>query len=96
MWTLEYSLKWAGLLVSVQNLLDNADTGMPLRQDCPPSLINSMTGHYDSTSTHSTSFLLAFLTSVQQGLAWECIFVALNGTSMDCHTYMEIYWKPLK
>ena len=36
---------------------------MPLTQVCPP-LINSTTGHYNSTGMHSTSLWLAFLASV--------------------------------
>ena len=57
---------------TVQNSLDNADTGMPLTQDCPAPLIDSTTGHYNSTGTHSTSLWLVFLTSIQQGRALEC------------------------
>ena len=30
---------------TVQNSLDNTDACMPLVQDCPPSLIESTTGH---------------------------------------------------
>ena len=65
-----YSVKWTGSHLSstqtVQNSLDNADAYMPLTQDCPPLLIDSTTGHYNSTGMHSTSLWLAFLTSVQQ------------------------------
>ena len=34
---------------TVQNSLYNADAGMPLAQDCPAELIDSTTGHYNST-----------------------------------------------
>ena len=37
---------------TVQNLLNNADTRMPLTQDCLPLLVDSTTGHYNSTGTH--------------------------------------------
>ena len=40
---------------TVQNSLDSADAGMPLAQDCPAPLIDSTTGHYDNTGTHSSS-----------------------------------------
>ena len=46
-------------------------------KDCPPPLIDSTTGHYNGTGTHSTSLSLAFLTSVQQGRAPEHSFVML-------------------
>ena len=55
-------------------------------QDCPPPLIDSTTGHYNSTCTHRTSLWSAFLASVQQGRALECAFVALNITVTYCHT----------
>ena len=57
---------------------------MPLTQVCAP-LINSTTGHYNSTGTHSTSLWLAFLTSVQQGRALECSFISLDNMSINCH-----------
>ena len=62
---------------------------MPLVQDCPPPLIDSTTGHYNSASTHSTSLWLAFLTSVQQGRALERGFIGLNSMSMHCHAYRK-------
>ena len=51
---------------TVQNSLDNADACMPLMQDWPVPLIDSPTGHYNNTGTHSTSLWLAFLTSVRE------------------------------
>ena len=60
---------------------------MLLRQDCPPLLINSTTGYCYSIGMHSGSLWLAFLTNVQQGRALERAFVALNPTSIHCHTY---------
>ena len=53
--------------LTVQNLLDNAHTGMSLMHDCPALLIDSATGQNSSTVMHSTSLWLAFLASVQQG-----------------------------
>ena len=53
-------IPWSGQIFgpnstwSVQHSLNNADAHMPLRQDCPQPLINSTTGHYNSTCTHST------------------------------------------
>jgi len=35
-------------------------------------LINSTTGHYNSTGMHSTSLWSAFLAIIQQGRALEC------------------------
>ena len=46
---------------TVQNLVD---AGMPVAQDCLLPLINSTTGHYNSTGTHGTSFWLSFLAIV--------------------------------
>ena len=74
---------------TVHNSLDNVDTHLPLMQACPPPLIDSTTGHYNSIDSHSSSLWLAFLASVQQGRALECAFVALNSTGMHCHAY----WK---
>ena len=70
--------------------LDNADAGMLLAQDYPPLLIDSTTGHYNSAGTHSTSLWLVFLTSIQQGRALECAFVALNGMSTCCQAYQKL------
>ena len=74
---------------TVQNSLDNADTHLPLTQGCPPPLIDSTTGHYNSTGSHSTSLWSAFLVSIQQGRALERAFVALNSTGMYCHAYRK-------
>ena len=38
----------------------------------PPLLINSTTGHYNSTGMYSTGLWSGFLTSIQQGRALEC------------------------
>ena len=62
---------------------------LPLTQGCQPLLINSTTGHYNSTGMYSTSLWSAFLTSVQQGRALECAFVALNSTGTHCHAYRK-------
>ena len=56
----------------VQNSVDNADACMPRMRDCPPLLIDSTTGHYNSTFMHSTSLWLAFLATEQQRSALEC------------------------
>ena len=74
---------------TVQNSLNNADAGRPLAQDCPALLVDSPTGHYTNTGTHSSRLGLPFLAIVQQGRALECAFVALSGTSTHCHSY----WK---
>ena len=60
MWTPCYFVKWTDFFAlastwTVQNLLENADTGMPLAQDCSAPLIDSPTGHYTSTGTPSYS-----------------------------------------
>ena len=49
----------------------------------------STTGHYNSIGLHSSSLWSAFLTSVQQGRALECAFVALNNTGMHYHAYRK-------
>ena len=54
---------------TVQNSLDNAVARLPLIQGSPPLLINSTTGHYNSTGMQVTSLWSAFLASVQQGRA---------------------------
>ena len=63
------------------------DACRPLTQDCPPLLIESTTRHYNSTGMHSTSFLIAFPVSVQQGRALERTSKALKGMSMHCHAH---------
>ena len=60
---------------TVRNLLDNADAGRPFTQDWPALLIDSATGHYNSSGMHSTSLWLYFLTSTQLGRALERNFV---------------------
>ena len=75
--------------MAVQNSLNNADAGRPLAQDCPAPLIDSPTGHYVNTGTHSSSLLLSFLAIVQQGRALERAFVVLNSTSTHCHAYRK-------
>ena len=93
MWTPHYSIKQTDFFVSsstwtVQNSLSNADAGMPLTQDCPAPLIDLTTRNYNSTGTHSTSFWLGFLDSVQQGRACSSgqkkVYVSLpcNGRTM--------------
>ena len=84
---------------TVQNSLDNVVACLPLTQGCPPLLINSTTGQYNSTGTcmHSISLWSVFLASTQQGRALECAFVALNskhGYALPC--LPEIHWKPPK
>ena len=58
---------------------------MPLMQDCVPLLFESMNRH----TSAGTSLWLAFLTSVQQGRALACDFVALDRMSTHCHTYQK-------
>jgi len=41
---------------TIQNLLNNVDGCMPLTQDCPPYLMESTIGHYNSAGTNSTNF----------------------------------------
>ena len=79
---------------TVLNSLDNADACMPLTQDCPPSLIVSTTGHYNSTGTHNTSFWLPFPASVQQRRALECTSKVLKGIEYALSRPPEMYWKP--
>ena len=74
---------------TIQNSLDNVGARVPLTQDCPPSLIKSTTGHYNSTGTHSTSFWLAFPASVQQGRALEHTSEVLKSTSTHCHAFRK-------
>ena len=75
---------------TVQSSLDNADAHMPFTQGCPSLLIDSPTGHYNSTGMYSTSLGLAFLASVQKGRALESAFVALNSKYvLPC--LLEIY-----
>ena len=74
---------------TVHNSLDNVDAHLPLTQVCPPRLIDSTTGHYNSIGSYSSSLWSAFLASVQEGRALERAFIALNSTGMHCHAY----WK---
>ena len=50
-------------------------------------LIDSTTGHHNSTVTHCTRLWLAFLVSIQEGRALECTFLMLNSTSTYWHAY---------
>ena len=50
MWTPHYSIKRTVFLVS---LLAGPYAQVPFTQDCPPSLIESTTGHYNSTGTQA-------------------------------------------
>ena len=98
--TLHYSVKrtdFAVLLIPglYKNSLNNADAGRPLTQDCPAPLIDSPTGHYTNTGTHSSSLWLSFLAIVQQGSSETRIH------SAQWHEYAlphlpEIYQKPPK
>ena len=72
---------------TVQNSLSNADAGRSLTQYCPAPLIDSPTGHYTNTGTHSSLVWLSFLAILQQGRALEHTFVVLNNMSMHYHTY---------
>ena len=58
-------------------------------QSCTQPLVNSTTGHYIGTGTHSTSFWSAFFTSVQQARALECAFIVPNSMSTHCHPYQK-------
>ena len=51
----------------VENSRDNANADRPLAQDYPTALVDSPTGHYTNTGTHSFSLWLTFLTIVQLG-----------------------------
>ena len=76
---------------TVQNSLNNVGGSMPLAQDCPAPMIDSITGHYNSTGTHNTctSLWLAFFDCEHQGRALDRAFVVLNGMSMHCHAYRK-------
>ena len=67
--TLCYSIKQTGFLIplvpGLQNSLDNADAHIPIKEGCPPPLINSTAGHYNSIGAHSISLWLVFLATVQ-------------------------------
>ena len=56
---------------TIQNSLDNADAGRPLAQDCPAPPIDSPTGHYTNTGTHSSSLWLFFLAMYSKGELWN-------------------------
>ena len=65
---------------------------MPLRQDCPQPLINSTTGHYNSTCTHSTSLWLAFLANCnKEELGTRLRSAQLHQYALSC--LPEIYQK---
>ena len=74
---------------TVQNLLDRADTGMA-------PLVDSPTGHYTNTSTHSSSLWLSFLAIVQQGRALEQRLRSAQWHKYALPHLPEIYRKPLK
>ena len=72
-------------------------TGILIMQGCLPPLIDSRTGHYNSTGARSISLWLAFLGGIQQGRALRSAFVALNSISTHALPCLsEIYWKPAK
>ena len=74
MQTTRYSVKQTDFVVPLVHglyKLDNADAGRPLAQDCPAPLIDSPTGDYTNTGTHSSSLWLSFLAIVQQGILWN-------------------------
>ena len=52
-------------------------------------MIDSPSGQFTNTGTHSSSLWLSLLAIVQQGRALECAFVALNGMSTHCHAYQK-------
>ena len=93
MQTPRYSVKWTDFAVPLVPRLYKihsiADAGRPHAQDCPAPLIDSPTGHYTNTGTHSYSLWLSFIPIVQQGRALEHAFIALNGTSTHCHAYRK-------
>jgi len=76
MWTPCYSVKQTVFSVPlVPGLYKiHADASMPHAQDCPVPLIDSTTGHYNSSGMHNSSIWLAFLASIQQGGALERAF----------------------
>ena len=81
---------------TVQNLLDNADAGRPLTQDCPAPLVDSPTGHYTNTGTHSSRLWLAFLAIVLQGKVLERRLRSAQWHEYALPCLPEIYRKPLK
>ena len=78
---------------TIQSSLDNADAGRPLAQDCPAPLIDSPTGHYTNTGTHSSSLWLSFLAIVKQGRALD----GTNGVRIieRLHVMSQGVWLPL-
>ena len=63
---------------------------MPLAQDCPAPMIDSITGHYNSTGAHNTCTILWLAFDCkQQGRALDHAFVVLNGMSTHCHAYQK-------
>ena len=81
---------------TVQNSLQNVDARKPLTQDCPPLLLDAMTGHHNSTGTHSTSLWLAFLASIQQERAMEGRFCSIQHHNYTLLSPLKIYWMPFK
>ena len=81
---------------SVQNSLDNADAGRTLAQDFPAPLVDSPTGDYTNTGTHSSSLWLSFFAIVQQGRALERRLRSAQRHKYALPRLPEIYRKPLK
>ena len=81
---------------TVQNPLDNADAGRPLAKDCPVPQVESPTGHYTNTGTHSSSLWLSFLAFVQQGRAMEQYIRNAQRHEYALPRLPEIYRKPPK
>ena len=67
---------------------------MPLAQDCPAPLVDSPTGHYTNTGTHSSSLWLSFLAIIQQGRALERRLHSAQQHEYTLPCLPEIYWKP--
>ena len=94
MWKLCYCVKWMGSSVPLVPALYKIhwiifDVHLPPMQGCLPPLIDSTTGHYNSTGMHSPNLWSAFLTNFQQGRALECAFIALDSMGTHCHTYRK-------
>ena len=99
--TPHHSIKWTDFCGptstwTVQNSLDNVDAGMPLAQDCPAPLVDSPTGHYTNTGSHSSSLWLSFLAIVQQRRALERRLCSAQRHKYALPRLPEIYKKPPK
>ena len=90
MWTPRYSVKRKDFSVLLVPALYKIHWIMHACLS-PPLLINSTTGHYNSTGMYSTGLWSAFLASVQQGRALER---GQQHGALPC--LPEIHWKPLK